>query len=473
MKQLILRGFLFAAIFLCYGMVNAQQPVSGTVTDESGPLPGATVAIKGTSTGTTTDFDGNYTLNDVPADATLVFSFVGYETQEVGVEGRSTIDVNLATDASELEEVVLIGYGQTTVKDATGAVSSVKSDDFNKGVNTSPDQLLQGRVAGVQITSASGEPGAAANIRVRGTSSIRAGNDPLIVVDGVPLSGGGVSAGSDVGLGRQSSRNPLSFINSSDIASIDILKDASATAIYGSRGANGVVLITTKGGRSGKPQISFNSSFQFSSIAHEYDLISAEDYPGLAAGVGSSDPDLGARLDPLGSILRSAFTQSHDFSYGSGGETGNFRLSLGYLDQEGIIKGTGQEKYTGNINLTQRAFDDVVTFKSNVIYSFIKDDGEAISDNVGAEGDLMSSALRWNPTRPFYNEDGTFNQPSDNQRNPLALLDYYEDITETSRILANLSATVSITDEFDYKFNVGLDRSESTRRAAVSTASEY
>ncbi len=211
MKQLILRGFLFAAIFLCYGMVNAQQPVSGTVTDESGPLPGATVAIKGTSTGTTTDFDGNYTLNDVPADATLVFSFVGYETQEVGVEGRSTIDVNLATDASELEEVVLIGYGQTTVRDATGAVSSVKSDDFNKGVNTSPDQLLQGRVAGVQITAASGEPGAAANIRIRGTSSIRAGNDPLIVVDGVPLSGGGVSAGSDVGLGSQSSRNPLSF----------------------------------------------------------------------------------------------------------------------------------------------------------------------------------------------------------------------------------------------------------------------
>ncbi|MGA8853196.1 MAG: SusC/RagA family TonB-linked outer membrane protein, partial [Christiangramia sp.] len=470
MKQLILRGFLFAAIFLFYGMVNAQQSVSGTVTDESGPLPGATVAIKGTSTGTTTDFDGNYTLNDVPADATLVFSFVGYETQEVGVEGRSTIDVNLATDASELEEVVLIGYGQTTVRDATGAVSSVKSDDFNKGVNTSPDQLLQGRVAGVQITAASGEPGAAANIRIRGTSSIRAGNDPLIVVDGVPLSGGGVSAGSDVGLGSQSSRNPLSFINSSDIASIDILKDASATAIYGSRGANGVVLITTKGGRSGKPQVSFNSTFQFSSIANEYDLISAEDYPGLAAGVGNSDSDLGARLDPLGSILRDAFTQTHDFSYGSGGETGNFRLSLGYLDQEGIVKGTGQEKYTGSINLTQRAFDDVVTFKSNVIYSFIKDDGEAISDNVGAEGDLMSSALRWNPTRPYFNEDGTYNQPSDNQRNPLALLDYYEDITETSRILANISATVSITDELDYKFNVGLDRSESTRRTAISSA---
>ena len=352
MKQIIFRGFLFASIFLLYGMANAQQTVTGTVTDETGPLPGATVAIKGTSTGTTTDFDGNYTLNNVPADATLVYSFVGYETQEVLLEGRSIIDINLAADASELEEVVLIGYGQTTVRDATGAVSSVKSDEFNKGINTSPDQLLQGRVAGVQITQASGEPGAGANIRVRGTSSIRAGNDPLIVVDGVPLSGGNVSPGNDTGLGRRGSTNPLAFINSSDIASIDILKDASATAIYGSRGANGVVLITTRGGRSGKPQISFNSSFQTSKISNEYDLISAEDYPGIASSVGNSNSDFGARVDPLGSILRTAFTQQHDFSYGSGGDTGNFRISLGLLDQEGIVKGTGQEKYTGNINIT-------------------------------------------------------------------------------------------------------------------------
>ncbi len=469
MKQIIFRGLLFISVFLFYGMVNAQQTVTGTVTDETGPLPGATVAIKGTSTGTTTDFDGNYTLNDVPGDATLVFSFVGYETQEVPVDGRTTIDVNLSTDASELDEVVLIGYGQTTVRDATGAVSSVKSEEFNKGINTSPDQLLQGRVAGVQITQASGEPGAGANIRVRGTSSIRAGNDPLIVVDGVPLSGGNVSPGSDTGLGRRGSTNPLAFINSSDIASIDILKDASATAIYGSRGANGVVLITTRGGRSGKPQVSFNSSFQSSTISNEYDLISADDYPGIANSVGNPNPDLGARLDPLGSILRTAFTQQHDFSYGSGGDTGNFRISLGLLDQEGIVKGTGQEKYTGNINITQRAFDDVVTFKSNIIYSYIKDDGEAIFENASAEGDLMSSTLRWNPTRPFYNEDGTYNQPSDNQRNPLAFLDYFEDKTETSRILANLSTTVNITEGLDYKFNIGLDRSESTRRTSISS----
>lgn len=470
MRKIILRSLLCISAFLLSSMAVAQQTVSGTVTDETGPLPGATVAIKGTSSGTTTDFDGNYTLNDVPEDATLVFSFVGYQTQEVPVDGRSQIDVNLATDASELEEVVLIGYGQTTVKDATGAVASVKADEFNKGINTSPDQLLQGRVAGVQITQASGEPGAGANIRVRGSSSIRAGNDPLIVVDGVPLSGGNVSPGSDVGLGRKGATNPLSFINSSDIASIDILKDASATAIYGSRGANGVVIITTKSGRTGKPQISLNSSFQVGEISNEYDLISAEDYPSIAQSVGNPEPDLGARLDPLGSILRTAFTQQHDFSYGSGGETGNFRMSLGLLDQEGIIKGTGQERYTGNINLTQRAFDDVVTFKSNIIYSYIKDDGEAIFENASAEGDLMSSALRWNPTRPFYNNDGTYNQPSDNQRNPVAFLDYFEDKTETSRILANLSATVNITEGLDYKFNVGLDRSESTRRVAYSSA---
>lgn len=468
MKQIYFRNILFVMSFLLVGMAKAQT-VTGIVSDEMGPLPGANVSILGTNTGTTTDFDGVYTINNVPPDAVLLFSFVGFDSQEIPVNGRSTINVNLTQNASELDEIVLVGYGQTTVRDATGAVSSVKSEEFNQGIQTSPDQLLQGKVAGVQITAASGEPGAAANIRIRGTSSIRAGNDPLIVVDGVPLSGGGVSAGADVGFGRQSARNPLSFINSNDIASIDVLKDASSTAIYGSRGANGVILITTKTGRSGRAQISFNSSTQFSTISNTYDMISAEDYPNIASGVGNANPDLGARVDPLQSILRTGFTQQHDFSYGSGTETGNYRISLGLLDQEGIIKGTGQEKYTGNINLSQRAFNDVVTFRSNVIYSFIKDKGEAIADNVGAEGDLIASALRWNPTRPFNNEDGTFNQPSDNQRNPLALLEYYDDLTETSRVLANFSTTVNLFEGLDYKFNIGVDRSESSRRVAVST----
>jgi len=468
MKFNLLKQLMFLGIMLSTSIIFAQT-VTGTVTSNDGPLPGVNVIVKGTTNGVVTDFDGNYSIDNVAADAVLQFSFIGFAPQEIAVNGQTVINVFLVEDANELDEVVIIGYGQTTVRDATGSVSSVKADDFNKGVATTADQLIQGRVAGVQITTSSGEPGAAANIRIRGTSSIRAGNDPLYVVDGVPISGGNTAAGSDVGLGRQSAKNPLAFINSSDIASIDILKDASATAIFGSRGANGVVMITTKKGKRGKPQISWGSSFQFSNISNPLDLISANDYPSIAGAAGNSSPDLGERLDPLDAILQSAVTQQHDFSYGSGTESGNYRVSLGYLDQEGIVQGTGQEKYSVNLNLQQKAFNDKVTFETNVISSFWRDDSSAISDNVGAEGDLMSSALRWNPTRPFYNADGSFNQPSDNQRNPLALLEYYTDITSTSRLLGSFSATVDITEGLKYKFNLGVDRAESLRTVAISS----
>lgn len=467
MKNKLLKKMLLP-VFLLLGSFIYAQTVTGTVSDAAGPIPGVNIIIKGTTTGVATDFDGNYEITADNGDV-LVFSFIGYLTQEISYTGQSTIDVLLEEDAAKLEEVVIIGYGQTTIKDATGSVASVKAEDFNKGVVTTPDQLIQGRVSGVQVTASSGEPGAAANIRVRGTSSIRAGNDPLYVVDGFPLGGGAAAPGADVGLGRLSARNPLSFINPADIASIDVLKDASATAIYGSRGANGVVIITTKRGKSGKPQITWNSSLQFSSIANEYDLISAKDYPTVAAAAGNATPDQGARVDPFGSILQTAVTQQHDFSYGAGNDTGNYRISLGLLDQEGIIKGTGQEKYSFNLNMTQRAFNDRVKFETSFLSTFYKDHGEAIADNVGAEGDLMSSALKWNPTLSFYNPDGTYNQPSDNQRNPLALLDYYTDITDTSRILGNFSATFNIIEGLDYKFTIGVDRSESKRRVGISS----
>ena len=185
MKKVLLKSMLLFAAILFMGTSYAQT-VSGTVMEESGPLPGANVVVKGTSNGATTDFDGNYTLNNVASDAVLVFSYVGYSTQEVPVDGRSTINVTLASD-NALEEVVLIGYGQTRIKDATGAVAAVTAEDFNQGVITSPEQLIQGKTAGVQISESSGEPGAGIAIRIRGANSIRSGNDPLFVVDGVPL----------------------------------------------------------------------------------------------------------------------------------------------------------------------------------------------------------------------------------------------------------------------------------------------
>lgn len=466
MKNSLLKGlFLFCAL-LSYGMVQAQT-VSGTVSDANGPLPGANVLVKGTTNGTQTDFDGNYTLSNVPSNAVLVFSYIGFKTLEVSVAGQTTVNVTLEEDAQALEEVVLVGYGSVRKKDATGAVASVKAEDFNKGVTTSPDQLLQGRVAGVQITQSSGEPGAAANIRVRGTSSIRAGNDPLIVVDGVPLSGGAVTPGSGA-FGGTSSTNPLNFINSADIESIDVLKDASATAIYGSRGANGVILITTKSGRSGKPQITYSSSYSFGNISERLDLIDSDDFGALATQAGNAAADEGARLDPFNNILQTAFTQTQDVSIAGGSETGNYRFAIGYLDQEGIIKNTGQEKYTATLNLGQNAFNDRVKFTINTIASFIRDERAAVGDFASAEGDLISSALKWNPTRALRNPDGSFVQPSDNQRNPLALIDFYRDFTETTRVFTNLGARVKIIEGLTFQTNVAVDHAKADRRIGIS-----
>lgn len=466
MKNSLLKGVFLLCALLSFGMVQGQT-VSGTVSDANGPLPGANVLVKGTTNGTQTDFDGNYTLSNVPSDAVLVFSYIGFKTLEVAVAGQSTVNVTLEEDAQALEEVVLVGYGAVRKKDATGAVASVKAEDFNKGVTTSADQLLQGRVSGVQITQSSGEPGAAANIRVRGTSSIRAGNDPLIVVDGVPLSGGAVTPGSGA-FGGSSSTNPLNFINSADIESIDVLKDASATAIYGSRGANGVILITTKSGRSGKPQITYSSSYSFGNISERLDVIESDDFGTLATQAGNPSADEGARLDPFNNILQTAFTQTQDVSLAGGSETGNYRFSLGYLDQEGIIKNTGQEKYTATLNLGQNAFNDRVKFTVNTIASFVRDERAAIGDFASAEGDLISSALKWNPTRALRNPNGTFVQPSDNQRNPLALLDFYRDFTETTRVFTNVGARVKIIEGLTFQTNVAVDHAKADRRIAVS-----
>lgn len=241
MKNKLLTNLLLLPVVLLLGSsAFAQIAVSGTVSDANGPVPGVNVVVDGTSIGAQTDFDGNYSVGNVANDATLVFSYIGYATQEAAVNGQSTINVTLQEDAQALAEVIVIGYGTTTVQDATGSVTAVTSEDFNQGVITSPEQLIQGKTAGVQISQSSGEPGAGIDIRIRGASSVRSNNNPLFVVDGVPLSGGSTSAETaNTGIGSGAAKNPLSFINPNDIESISILKDASAAAIYGSRGEIG------------------------------------------------------------------------------------------------------------------------------------------------------------------------------------------------------------------------------------------
>ncbi len=250
-----LNGLLFI-LFFVPTLLFAQNSVTGTVTEQSSslPLPGVNIIVKGTSSGTATDFDGNYLINVNNGDV-LTFSYVGYVTQEITYNGQSTIDVQMIEDAAQLEEVVVIGYGTTTKKDATGSVDVVTSEDFNQAV-ISPDQLLQGKAAGVRITTAGGQPDAAPNIRIRGGASLSANSSPLIVIDGIPVDNGGIA-----GVG-----NPLSLINPNDIESFSILKDASATAIYGSRASNGVIIVTTKKGTSGDVKYNFSARTSISDI---------------------------------------------------------------------------------------------------------------------------------------------------------------------------------------------------------------
>jgi iron complex outermembrane receptor protein len=365
-----------------------------------------------------------------------------------------------------IDEVVLIGYGFTKKKDATGALSSVKAEDFNKGTNTSPEQLLQGKAAGVQITSASGDPNAKSSVTIRGFSSVRAGADPLYVIDGVPLSSGDSSSGrADLGFGAGGASNPMNFINPSDIESMDILKDASATAIYGSRGANGVILITTKKGKKGAGQLSFSATGGFSNISKKYDLLSASEFASA-----SPSNNKGASIDPLKSVLRTGSNQQYDLSYGGGSDNGSYRVSFGYLDQKGIIQNSGQNKTNVSYFLNQKFFDKKLNLESSLSASFIRAYSPPLAESAGAEGDIIISALRWNPTLSLYdsNEASGFTKVSDNPRNPLNLLNYYTDITKTFRTVGNLAATVTIAKGLDFKSSFGVDYSNSQRGVAAS-----
>lgn len=365
-----------------------------------------------------------------------------------------------------IDEVVLIGYGTTKKKDATGALSTVKADDFNKGTNTSPEQLLQGKAAGVQITSASGDPNAKSSVTIRGFSSIRAGAGPLYVIDGVPLSSGDSSSGrADLGFGAGPASNPMNFINPNDIESMDILKDASATAIYGSRGANGVILITTKKGKKGAGQLSFAATGGFSNIAKKYDLLSASEF-----AKASPSNDKGASVDPLESILRTGTNQQYDLSYAGGSENGSYRVSLGYLDQKGIVENSGQNKTNVSYYVNQKFFDKKLNLESSLSTSFIRAYSPPLAESAGSEGDIIINALRWNPTLSLYdpNEASGFTRVSDNPRNPLNLLEYYTDITKTFRTVGNIAATVTLVKNLDFKSSFGVDYSNSQRQVAAS-----
>lgn len=439
--------------------------ISGKVKDAGGRgLPGVSISVKGTTRGTNSDADGNYKIN-AASNAVLVYSFVGFESQEIAVGNRSTIDVTLAEDNKTLNEVVVIGYGTVKKKDLTGAVNAIGTKDFNKGVIISPEQLMQGRVPGVAITQGNGEPGGPINIRIRGTSSVRNGNNPLFVVDGVPLSGDETSSGGDnSGIGSSSARNPLNFLNPNDIESMDILKDASATAIYGARGANGVVLITTKKGKGGKGTLEYSPSIGISNITKRYDLLSPDEYAKLQPA-----NDRGARTDWQNILFRTGITNQQNLAYGAGDNTGNYRFSLGYLDQQGIVQKSSLNRISIGLNGNKKFINNRLNIGLQATVSQTKDGNVPVTDNAGYQGDLLAGILKSNPTLPVYNADGSLYQSSNvAEPNPQALLSLSKDNTKTLRAVGNLNLEFDILDGLKFKTVYGFDKSMSSRKAAFS-----
>ena len=468
MKLKLLKSFLLFGTFLCFGLASAQE-VSGTVSDATGPLPGASVVVKGTTNGAQTDFDGNFIISDVDASSTLVFSYIGYKTQEVAVGNQTTLNIMMEEDAQALAEVVIIGYGTTTVKDATGAVSAVTSEDFNGGVISSPEQLIQGKTAGVQISQGSGEPGSGVAIRIRGTSSVRSNNDPLFVVDGVPLpSGGSSSEGTDIGVGSSSARNPLSFLNPNDIESMSILKDASSTAIYGSRGANGVVIITTKSGKGGAQggTWEFSSDLSFSSPANDFDLLNRSEFLSAVSAFGGTATDLGNDTDWQSLVTRNSSSTNNNLAYSQNYGSGNVRATFNYGKQFGIVPKSSQERVTGRINLSQRLFEDKLRLDLQTTLSRVNDEAPPLSGSAGSTGDMLGAAYSANPTWPA---NSTFN-PGD-RINPLNLLENWQSLTFTDRFLVNFSASYDIVEDLTAKATVGYDKSNSTREAELGSKS--
>jgi iron complex outermembrane receptor protein len=420
--------------------------VKGRVTDGSNGngLAGASITLKGTAVSTLSDRQGNYSIS-VPDDkAILVVSFVGYAAQEMAVGNSSTLDITLQTSGADLAQVVVVGYGTQSRRDVTGAVKSVKAESFNKGIINAPQQLLQGKVAGVNVTSASGEPGGIQGITVRGPGGVRTGSTPLFVVDGLPLDNSSTGGG-----------DPLNFLNPADIEAIDILKDASATAIYGARGANGVILITTKKGKAGISTMNYNSSLAVSTLANALPVYSAAEFRKQVPLLGGLLDDQGGNTDWQKEITRTAYTQNHNLTMSGGADKLVYFASFGMQKQQGIIKTNDLDRYSGRFNATQKFLNDKLVVDANLSFNSTKNRRPSIG---GAIGDAISN----NPTYRAYDANGKA-AAYQNISNPLLTFELDKDITIINRVIGNISPSLKIMKGLTYKLNFGVDNSTSTR----------
>ncbi|MFT4019692.1 MAG: SusC/RagA family TonB-linked outer membrane protein [Agriterribacter sp.] len=451
-QRLLWLMVLLLPLSLCLS-AQAQKTVTGTVKAETGEaVAGATVTAENVSSRSrstvTTDGEGVFTFSGLANGRyNFTISYVGYATESVnGTVGDNglQLSVTLRVAAQNLEDVVVVGYGTQRKKDVTGAVKSVKAESFNRGIVNNPQQLLQGKVAGVNITSTSGEPGANTNIVIRGAGTVRGGSGPLFVIDGVPLDNAGTGGG-----------DPLNFLNPQDIASMDVLKDASATAIYGSRGANGVVIVTTKRGRAGTSTLNYTSSAGISNIARMLPVFSTEEFKKQVVAVGGDLEDEGSSTNWQKEIFRKGTTFENNLTLSGGANKLVYYASLNAQNQNGILKGSNLKRYTGRFNATQKFLDDRLSVDVNLTASNTNNRRPPIES-------LLGSAISNNPTFPARDADGN---PAkfENMSNPLLELELYKDVASINRIMGNISPTVKIIDGLTYRLNFGIDNSNSTR----------
>lgn len=416
---------------------QASMTVKGQVSDEQGsPLTGVTVMLKGSISGTITDVNGNFQIENVQKGQEIVFSFIGMEQKTIVFDGTTVVNVKLSEESTLLNEVVAVGYGNQQKKDITGSVSSVKNDNFNKGVISSPEQLIQGKVSGMTITSSSGAPGAGQRIIIRGQSSLRENTGPLFVIDGFPVGLGGT--GTD-------ETNPFGYINSEDIESIDVLKDASAAAIYGTRGANGVILITTKNGKAGSTQLSVASKMGISTIAKKQAVFSADEFRTNVKAIGGNLIDRGGNTDWQDELTTTAITNDHTLTMQGGTNNFTFRASAGYMNQKGIVLNTGIERYTANLKANQKLIGGKLNIDYGLNASVEKGENSYASN-------LVSDMLSFNPTYNARDENGDPKKYAD-YTNPLISADLYTTFSEYRRISANISPSFEIFKGLTYKLN--------------------
>lgn len=470
-KTLLSAILCFVLAFSVQFAAAQDKTITGKVTDskDGSPVAGASVQAKGSKTGTTTRGDGSFSLSVGPNVSVLVFSSVGYETQEVSISGKTSVDVSFAPSAAaNLNEVVVTGYGTARKRDLTGSIGSVKEKDFNKGILTSPDQLIQGKVAGVQILNNSGQPGGASTIKIRGNSTVTGSGQPLFVVDGVPLDGASPRPGvGDIGFGGSNpASNPLNFLNPSDIASIDVLKDASATAIYGSRAAYGVVMITTKRGKSGEPRIEAGVSFGIASIMKKIEVLNASQFRQAITYYGvNASADKGGNVDALDAILRKGAVRNYNVAISGGNETGRYRLSLSALNQDGIVRKSGIQKYTANLNANFKLLESKkLGLDINIIPSQYIENIAPISNNAGAGNNLIGMALAWNPTQALKIGDSIVNIGGNSVFNPLGVSEAINDKAKVTTVLASIAPSYKLTNWLEYKFLYSINYGSGNRR---------